>query len=791
MNHLRKLVSLLLSCVMMLSVLAVLPSPAAAAGESLVPELVWDMEKIPENLYSADMAFDVSSNEHGHTNGLVDVTRAEGKGVDGSTAVALTITEKGGTDLWGTNVYLRLDKDPNAKTQWLGLEQFWFWIDVSAFNSQINLDMMIDGVHPKEEGTMYLYQDGQLTETQTKLAFDGAAYGRLPLPKGYKGWVGIRADAFRATFGTVQNVAFGIEPAADANRFPLSMYLDSFYVVRSDTSDSALNGGGELFNKDIPASENKLYTDITDVRQIVDGYGASGAWWTTADGTGPFVDKALEMLYTDKGIGLNTYRHNVGGSVKDDLSDGGNSQRGRKVYSPLTEDGKYDEDRDLGAYTVLMKLKEMGTIHDFTLFMNSPPSTMTKSAMTYGDVWAESFSNLREDCYEAYASYVVDMVQLYNWCGVPVKYVSPINEPQWDWTGGQEGCHYNAEEAMKIIRIVAQELKDRIAEDPTIAHVRLSVAECANWTDKSYLNYIIYQIKGDELLEEMIGHIAAHSYSGSDDDKTRLKKELRNIGIDITLRQTEYGPSFTEADLTMAGAIDMARIIYEDMSILEVDNWAFWLAVSNGSYSDGLLYYNGNSADLMTSKRYWVLGNYSKFTTGATRVGVDEYGMPKNVLTTAYVNSKDNSLVYVVVNNAKTDQTFSFAGLPAGSVADVYETSWIRDLELRGTMTADNGYTLPAQSVTTFVFKGLDIKAVESGDHPDNPQGHPSKEDFDYGIFLNNTGSKPGATEPGTSDNGGAVVWVAVAVVLAGGAVAAVLILKKRKQTPAKKDDEA
>ncbi len=785
MINVKKLFCLLLSWAMLAAMLTGMPVSASAEGQTLEPELVWDMENVPEDLYAADMAFDIQSNEHGHTNGLVNVTRAEGKGVDGSTAVALTIT----TDsVWGTGVYLRLNKDETAKAQWLGLEQFWFWVDVSEFNSQIDLDMMIDGVHPEEERTMYLYQDGILMQSQTKLAYDGAGYGRLPLPQGYTGWVGINADAFRATFGTVQNVAFSIEPASDAGRYPLSMYLDEFYVIRRDTSDSVLNSSGELFNKDISLSENKLYTDITNVRQVVDGYGASGAWWTTADGTGPFVDKALEMLYTDNGIGLNTYRHNVGGSVKDDLSDGGTSQRGRKVLSPLTEDGKYDEDRDIGAYTVLMKLKELGTVHDFTLFMNTPPSTMTNSGMTYGDTWADSYSNLREDCYERYAEYVVDMVQLYNWCGVPIKYVSPINEPQWDWVGGQEGCHYNSEEAMKIIRLVAQELKDRIEEDPSIAHVRLSIAECANWTDKSYLNYIIYKIKGDELLEEMVGHIAAHSYGGSADDKARLKKELKNIDIDITLRQTEYGPSFAEADLTMAGAMDMARIIYEDMTILEVDNWAYWLAVSNGSYSDGLLYYNGNSADLMTSKRYWALGNYSRFTTGATRVGVDEYGMPKNVLTTAYVNTQDDALVYVVVNNSKDDQTFSFAGLPASSIAEVYETSWVRDLELRGTMTADSGYTLPAQSVTTFVFKGMDIQAVQSGPNPDNPQGQPAKTDFDYGIFQINqsndpTLTEPAPTEPGDTSNGGkTVIWVAVggaAAVIA--AVAVMLILKKKK----------
>ena len=48
----------------------------------------------------------------------------------------------------------------------------------------------------------------------------------------------------------------------------------------------------------------------------------------------------------------------------------------------------------------------------------------------------------------------------------------------------------------------------------------------------------------------------------------------------------------------------------------------------------------------------------------------------------------------------------ALAGLPAGSRGEVYETSMQRTCETaRGIMLADNGYVLPAESVTTFVFQ--------------------------------------------------------------------------------------
>ena len=47
--------------------------------------------------------------------------------------------------------------------------------------------------------------------------------------------------------------------------------------------------------------------------------------------------------------------------------------------------------------------------------------------------------------------------------GVPVKYISPINEPQWSWGGdwvGQEGCHYEPEQALAVFKVFAQKIKE-------------------------------------------------------------------------------------------------------------------------------------------------------------------------------------------------------------------------------------------------------------------------------------------------------------------------------------------
>ena len=820
--------SLFLSVCLLLSMVSGALPYALAAGVPTNLEVVWDMENLPEDLYANDVAWDMTGIYGGHANGNVEASRAKGKGVNGSAAAAITFT-KDAPGSWDDGVYLRLTEDENANMNWYGATQFWFWVDLSEFkNTEIYMDIAIDGVCPGISQPYYLIEGGKQVTKYTAKTWDGATFGRLGFPKGYKGWVGVELSGFKATFGNVQSVGFCFAAGADKTSFPLSMYVDQFSIVRSDKALGALEGSGELFNQGTDAGSNTIYTNLTGVNQTVTSYGASGCWWSTGWGTDKFVDNLLNMVFTDAGAGLNNYRHNIGGSVLDDRSDADGMTWSRRALSPLTADGKYDEDRDIGAWTVYQKLNEMGTIDNFTLFINSPPSTMTYSGMTYGDQWADSPSNLRKDCYEAFASYVVDMVQLYNWCGMQVDYVSPINEPQWTWDSGtQEGCHYTGSEAVEILTLVIKELQERSKEDPTIAHVKVSLAECANWTDKTYINYIYLQLMTKPELQDKIDHLACHSYGTDQSAKERLARDFKAMGAQVTFRQTEVGPAYNHPDLTISSALEVARIMYEDLSILNVDGWSYWLAAANGMFTDGLVYFNIGSEDLMPSKRLWAMGQYARFTKGAIRVDVDSYGMPKKVKTTAYVNPEEGTLVYVVVNEGKEDVTFSFAGLPAGSVAEVWETSALRDLENRGTMTADAGYALPAESITTFVFKNVKFEDVQSGGNPNNPIKTNVDANFDYSIFYasaeepeqggetqdptqgsnsqdpttgtnaptQGTDSKDPTTgsKPATGDNqsstpaepvdasGIITVLVIVAVALIGVAVAIVIISRKKK----------
>ena len=74
------------------------------------------------------------------------------------------------------------------------------------------------------------------------------------------------------------------------------------------------NSGAPIKTGAFRVFPDQAYQQITD-------FGASACWWSTGMGHMEQVDQYLDVLYGEKGLGLNVLRINVGGSVKADLSD--------------------------------------------------------------------------------------------------------------------------------------------------------------------------------------------------------------------------------------------------------------------------------------------------------------------------------------------------------------------------------------------------------------------------------------------------------------------------------------
>lgn len=429
--------------------------------------------------------------------------------------------------------------------------------------------------------------------------------------------------------------------------------------------------------------------DYNTTYQKIEGFGASGAWWAQDVGGWDNLSGIMDDLYDkEKGIGLNIYRYNIGGGKPCKTSDPWRSTETLEV-SP----GVYDLNRDKNAIKAMKEAVKRGA--EVVLFANSPPARLTKSGYTSGDTAGKS--NLPVENEQEFAKYLVDITELFLKQGIPVKYLSPINEPQWDWKDGQEGCHYESAQVISLSRKVALELQKRKLP------VKLSVAESGKWNDQSYSLTLYKQIMNDDVLSKAINHFAVHSYWSSAEDKKTAAAYYSQFNNMLPLHMTEWCEMKNGRDMGMDAALVLAKTIHEDMTILSASTWEHWLAVSKYDYRDGLVYVDEGTEKYAAAKRLWSFGNYSKFIKpGYKRISVETED--SDLLVSAYTSPDEKKTVIVAINPTNVEKIVAFNNLK-GKKAQIYETSEKNNCSL---IKKDNNlkdYVFPTESVTTIVIQ--------------------------------------------------------------------------------------
>ncbi|MCK5694675.1 MAG: hypothetical protein KAI08_17540, partial [Bacteroidales bacterium] len=186
----------------------------------------------------------------------------------------------------------------------------------------------------------------------------------------------------------------------------------------------------------------------------------------------------------------------------------------------------------------------------------------------------------------------------------------------------------------------------------------------------------------------------------------------------ILQRNDELG-SGNGRDLGMATALYVARIIHHDLTITQARSWQWWTAITEVDYKDGLVYLDDGSTEsegkmgahipglqfdgaVRDSKLLWVLGNYSRFIRpGMIRVQCElskEQSPENGVLVSAYKDSANEQLVYVVTNLSEEPATMSIGG---SFEVKTYTTDMNSDLEYSTQMSGK--IHLPERSVLSIV----------------------------------------------------------------------------------------
>lgn len=447
-------------------------------------------------------------------------------------------------------------------------------------------------------------------------------------------------------------------------------------------------------------TETKQYYDVVDITeyQTFRSFGTSTCWWAQTIDTEEKADAIAKALFSDEeGLGLDVVRYNVGGGEADNpdtrIWDTARRTESFYVFDETKGEYVYDFTRDSNARRVLDKAIEYGA-KEVVLFCNSPHYSMTVSGQASGGL-EPKVSNLPEENYDAFVDYLLTIADWFVAEGYPVTYISPINEPQWDWGGewvGQEGCHYEPSEAAELMGRFAEEMQERNTP------YKLSGVETGqlSWWYNDYM----YEFFDNDAVDAYCDTFAGHSYwlDGNKEEKTNFGNTFREKYPEKIFEMTEWCElPLTIDSTTIDSGLHMANVIIEDLTLLDAVSWQSWTAF-NG---DGLLYEEND--EIKMYNRYWAFKQFTSFIEpGMTRVKVfDNIGRDDNLQEVAFTNGEKT--VLVIVNNSENEKEISF--LEKYPSATVYVTDKDHNCEKVADKISGADYMLSARSITTIVFE--------------------------------------------------------------------------------------
>jgi hypothetical protein len=478
--------------------------------------------------------------------------------------------------------------------------------------------------------------------------------------------------------------------------------------------------------------------DATKTYQTIANFAASDAWAGQFVGNWPAAKKEAiaDLLFSTeagaggqpKGIGLSMWRVNLGAGSAEQGEASGIKDEWRRAESFLTPTGTYDWDRLAGQRWFMAAAKKRG-VQQFLAFLNSPPVSLTRNGKAYATAKQPNLAPEKFGPLADYCARVVGGVRQKT--GITFDYLSPVNEPQWDWSdGGQEGTPFQNED----IAGIAKALGARLAASKLPTQILLAEAGKLDYlfttADKPGRGDQLTAFFGDKAGPTYLGGtprvapiIAGHSYFTTSPEAqavaTRQQLAARVAGVPgMVYWQSEYcilGDNAGEInggprDLGMAPALYLARAIHHDLAVANAAAWQWWLAISPYDYKDGLVYIDKSKTDgqYYPSKMLWALGNYSRFVRpGAVRLAAqlaDAAASPRGPLVSAYRSANGKQLITVVVNDsdAPASLRLELTGRRLGA-SQPYTTSATGDLRPGPPVPAGQALPVAPRSVTTVV----------------------------------------------------------------------------------------
>lgn len=397
--------------------------------------------------------------------------------------------------------------------------------------------------------------------------------------------------------------------------------------------------------------------------QTLKGFGTSACWWSHYCKDEKTQDEICELLYGDTGLGLNIYRYNIGGGTDEGNYRVDNPWRRTEsmyVFDREKEEGYWDFSLDKTAKDVMRKCLDLGNVDTLIVFANSPHWSQTSTGQASGSFLYHT-CNLPKMNYRKFADYVLTVTQRLIDEGFPVKYVSPINEPQWKWGGSfvwQEGCHYEPEEMVEVMHIFAEEIVKRNMD------VKLygpESGEMMGLTPK-YLDLLTK----DELVMSVMPIFAYHSYHDDNNPQTRVdfKNQLVLPHPELRFDMSEWCELPNKSHTRdFKGALITARIIGQDLIYAGAESWTSWVAINQFCEKDGLDFSDAtltattDFSQWYVAERYYGFAHFSKYIpVNSTALDNGFFPDESNNFNVFSFLTPDDKTVTVIVNEGEKQE---------------------------------------------------------------------------------------------------------------------------------------
>lgn len=639
-------------------------------------------------------------------------------------------------------------------------------------------------IHFKDDGKAYLAFENSINGTLKEVI------GKNEIVAGK--WCAINLYYLIASLGpdkgTVRLYQNGVQTAAMASVQTYSLSLDKWSLGSTNVQQSAGGIYDELVveNHAITSAEISSYytsnlqslqltVNYSGVQQTIRNFGASDAWSTQQIGyrwpeakkeqvAELLFSKELDVDGNPKGIGLSCWRFNIGA---------GSFEQGDASLIPTYETRTecflnpdmttYNWNKQIGQQWFARKAVLDYGLEDLIGFINSPPVYYTKSGYAFNKGGGFNYI-LKDDRYDDFAKFTADVVEYFKGQGMPFKYISPLNEPQYEWKenteglSGQEGSPATNGQVVNVVKNLSVEFSKRGLS------TQISVAEAGALHDAA-TQIPLFWGNGDANLKiaglpNVSNIVSAHSYwnDGSPTDMYNARIGLKNLLVQTspTLEyfQSEYSllgegfrwghPGAVAGLYTeMESAISMARMIHADLAVANATGWHWWTTFGGGGGEsryvliEALTKKDFSDGAFNCTKLFYTLGQYSRFIRpGMKRVNLtrsDNLGEKdalEGVMASAYIDEQYKKVVIVATNStlAKTNINLSVQNYPnlSGMIFTPYITSERYNMKVLPKVSVGEGFVLPPLSVVTFVYDPTNASSSVVSERADNIKIYPN-----------------------------------------------------------------